>query len=184
VTQLVFTLKVVGMAAPVPPATDWYVSFRAPDGVLRGVRMSTDSGAPRFYSYVVDAGGAGTYDGRFVASEGPIETSNFTAAGVITFVVKATDIGGTGAKGEVFKEFNAGTVANGVAVADVKDGMPDGLARAGTFTLTKNGPCDTTIKNVVPEVAGNTRLGGALPPLSVLLLGLVALATRRRRMVE
>jgi len=185
VTKLVFSLKVAGLPDPIPPATDWYVSFRAPDGVLRGVRMSTDSGPPRFYSYVVDAGGAGAYDGRFVASEGPIEVSNFTAAGVITFVVKATDIGGTGAAGEVFKEFNAGTVANGVAVADVKDGMPDGLARTGTFTLTSNGPCDTTIPpDVVPGVAAsgksNNYLGGAMPA-AFLLLGLGGLLARRRR---
>lgn len=147
VSKLVFSLKVASLASPLPPNTDWFVSFKAPDGEFRGVRMSTDQVTPRFFSYVVgsNADGSAT-DGRFVDSEGPIEAdSNFTAEGIITFVVKATDIGGTGAAGEVYSAFNSGSMqligVAGAGAGDVVDAMPDGLARSGSLTLVNPDAC-------------------------------------------
>jgi hypothetical protein len=191
-TKLVFTLKVASLATPLPPSTDWYVSFKAPDDVLRGVRMSTDQAAPRFFSYVVGASSGGITDGRFVDAEGPIEAdSNFTADGIITFVVKATDIGGTGVAGEVFSDFNTGSVqvlgAAGNGAADVVDGMPDGLARAGKLTLEPNGACVTQVGGELPlpetvpaQSLGNNNLGGALSAATLAFIALLG-ALRRRR---
>lgn len=191
VTKLVFTLKVASLAAPLPLNVDWWVSFRAPDGKLRGVRMSTDRGSPRFFSYEVGASSGGITDGRFKAAEGPIEAdSNFTQDGIITFVVKAINVGGTGAAGEVYTEFNAGTVQKyggpaGPSAGDAMDGMPDGLARAGRLTLEPNGSCVTQIGGEpAPAPAqglGNNNLGGALSGLGLLALGLIGGLRRRRR---
>ena len=192
-TKLVFSLKVAGLASPLPVNVDWWVSFKAPDGQLRGVRMSTDQGAPRFFSYVVGASQGGITDGRFKASEGPIEAaSNFTEDGIITFVVKATDVGGTGAPGEVYTDFNAGTVQKyggpaGPSAGDAMDGMPDGLARAGRLTLEPNGSCITQVGGEPDLVTapsqslGNNNLGGALSGFGLLMLGLAGGLRRRRR---
>lgn len=155
VAKLVITLKVASLAAPLGPNVDWFVSFTAPDGVLRGVRMSTGtSPTPRFFSYTVGESNGGITDGRFVDAEGPIEAdSNFTAAGIITFVVKVSDVGGTGAPGEEFTNFNSGTVqvlgAAGAGAADVVDAMPDGLSRSGRLTLVSNEFC-SVLPNTSP----------------------------------
>ncbi|MES2682359.1 MAG: PKD domain-containing protein [Pseudomonadota bacterium] len=147
--KLVISLKVATLAQPLAPSTDWFVSFKAPNGTLYGVRMSTDMVTPRFYSYDVGASSGDISDGRFVGTEGPIEAeTDFTAEGLITFVVKATDVGGTGAVGEVFSDFNSGSVqvlgAAGAGAADVVDAAPNGLARTGSIKL---GPC---LSNIAP----------------------------------
>ncbi|MFA5940935.1 MAG: hypothetical protein WC809_16390 [Sinimarinibacterium sp.] len=159
VTKLVFSLKVADLST-VPPSAAWFVSFLAPDGKLRGVRMSTDQGIERFFSYTVGESNGGITDGRFVDEEGPIEAdSTYSADGIITFVVKATDVGGTGAPGEVFSDFNAGSVqtygAAGSGAADVVDAMPDALGRQGRITLSPNGQCpDIVPDDDTPPVGG------------------------------
>lgn len=189
VAKLVFSLKVASLPATLPPNTDWFVSFKSPDGVIRGVRLSTDQVAPRFFSYTAGSNATGdTTDGRFVDAEGPIEAdSNFTADGIITFVVKVSDIGGTGAAGEVFSDFNSGSFqligAASSGAGDVVDAMPDGLARTGNIKL---GPCLPIAEPppgggpVVPPVTGaaDGRFGGAF---GLALLPLAFFVLRRRR---
>ena len=169
VAKLVFSLKVADLAAPLPPNTDWFVSFKAPDGVLRGVRMSTDEVTPRFFSYTVGSNADGSVtDGRFVDAEGPIQAdSNYTAEGIITFVVKASDIGGTGAVGEIYSDFNSGSMqligAGGAGAGDVVDAMPDGLARSGRVTLVSPAAC-AVLPNISPvAILGATPTSGAAP---------------------
>ncbi|MEQ1437906.1 exo-alpha-sialidase [Fontimonas sp. SYSU GA230001] len=194
VTKLVFTLKVADLRTP-PPSAAWFVSFRAPNGELRGVRMATDQGSARFFSYTVGQSSGGITDGRFVAAEGPIEAeSNYTADGIITFVVKASDVGGTGAPGETYTEFNAGSVqtygAAGTGAADAIDGMPNGLARQGRITLSPNGQCPDILPDDDTPPGGTTgggaggsrdqgRFGGAIGGAALLaLLGLLGLRRR------
>ncbi len=171
VAKLVFTLKVASLAAPLPPNASWFISFKAPNGTMRGVRMSTAGATPRFFSYTVGASNGGVTDGRFVGVEGPIEAdSNFTAAGIITFVVKASDVGGTGAVGEQFTDFNAGVVqligAANAGAGDVVDAMPDGLARSGRVTLVANGAC--TLENLAPlAILETTTATTGAAPLNV-----------------
>ncbi len=183
VTTLVFSLKTASLSA-LPPNAAWYVSFKAPDGVMRGVRMSTDQGTARFFSYLVGESSGGLTDGRFVKAEGPIEAeSHYSADGIITFVVKASDIGSSGAAGEVFSDFNAGSVqlygAAGSGAADVMDGMPNDLVRQGRITLSANGQCAAPVPSGGTADAG--RFGGALGAGGLLtLLGLLALRRRAR----
>jgi hypothetical protein len=144
---LAFTITTNAGVVP-SPATSWFASFQSPTNVLLGVRMTGDEeGNAVFESYTVGASG-GTppaRDGRFVDGSKPAHgTSSFdAAAGRITIVVKATDLGFT-APGQLMKGFNAGVTqtTGGVATA-VDDGMPNNDLSRSTkeYQLHSNTVC-------------------------------------------
>jgi serine protease AprX len=133
-------------------ATAWYVSFNAPDGQVRGVRMTgTADGQPVFQSYLVGASSGGIRDGRFVASTKPaLPTSTFDPVeGEIVIWVPVSDAGVT-APGQSLVGFNAGVTITtdpgglGAGATFVDDEMPDGLGRQGSHTVHDNAPCGGT----------------------------------------
>ncbi|HVL66148.1 MAG TPA: S8 family serine peptidase [Vicinamibacterales bacterium] len=146
--QLVF--RILTDAGGVPsPATAWYVSFNAPDGQVRGVRMTgTSTGQPVFQSYVAGASNAGVRDGRFVASTRPaLPSSSFDPVkGEIVIRVPVSDVG-VSAPGESLVGFNAGVTITtdpaqlGAGATFVDDEMPDGLGRQSSHTVHDNVPC-------------------------------------------
>lgn len=181
VARLVFTIKVAGLAEPLPPLASWYTSFKGVSGSFYGVRMNTDATRTlAFQSYTLaeslDTGDGGASDGRFAETLKPAEAeSNFNADGTITIVVKASDIG-AGKPGEI-KQFNAGTVQrvgeeSVGGAAFVLDGAPDDLSRRGEVTVTENAQCTAAAKS------GLEKFGGALN--FALLLPLALLGLRRR----
>jgi hypothetical protein len=131
------------------PDSYWYVSFKAPDGTVHGVRMWFSPNAPStptFQSYVAAPNSSGGVDGRFVTSgsEKPADpTSSYNAAsGAIVIVVAAGDVGLN--SGDTISGFNSAAVqavttpvASG---AEIVDDMPNGLAYQGSFGV---GGCQT-----------------------------------------
>ena len=144
---LVFRIKTDSGGAP-NPSTAWFVSFNAPDGEVRGVRMTgTADGVPVFQSYVAGASSGGVRDGRFVASSAPAEAaSSFDpATGVITIWVKASVLALT-APGQLLTGFNSGVTVTtaplgGPGATLIDDGMPNDLSRSGSYTLLDVSVC-------------------------------------------
>ncbi len=135
---LTFRILTAGTGAALPPNAAWFTSFETPDGVLYGVRLQTDpTGAESFFSYIPGAANGGQTDGRFIAtgSEKPAEAgSEFGADGVVTIIVKASNIGVEG-PGQTVGPFNAASlqsVPQGVLAFTV-DEAPVGLGRDGFF---------------------------------------------------
>lgn len=130
------------------PSTAWFVSFNAPDGEVRGVRMTgTADGVPVFQTYVAGASSGGVRDGRFVASSAPAEpASSFDpATGVIAIWVKAAALALT-APGQSLAGFNAGVTVTtaplgGPGATLIDDGMPNDLSRSGSYTLLDGSQC-------------------------------------------
>lgn len=177
--RLVFTLGVASLTTlpSLPPNATWFVSFKAPDKKLHGVRMVTDqTGAETYQSYLVDPGGLqgdGPSDGRFSASEKPLEAdSNFTDT-AITFVVKPEDVGVKDVDA-VLSSFNAAALQSAdlvaVGFADTFDTMPEALAREGKVELSK---CAGGGKSLMQKFGGALGFGLLLP-----LLGLAGLRRR------
>ena len=55
---LVFRLKVASLAGTLTPNSSYFISFRAPDATIRGVRMQVPAaGAPTFITYTASASG-------------------------------------------------------------------------------------------------------------------------------
>lgn len=134
------------------PGSYWYVSFKTPDGTVRGVRMvypqdSTSPAMPQFESYVASPNSSGTIDGRFVedGSEKPADSSSFydAANGKIVIVVPAADLGL--APGDAITGFNSAVVQSASSpaggVGQTIDEMPNGLAYQGNATLKDNAAC-------------------------------------------
>lgn len=178
--RLAFTMNVASLDTlpSLPPNATWYISFKAPDKQLRGVRMLTDqSGAASFQSYVVSPGGLegdGPSDGRFAeeGSEKPLDAASNFAGTAITFVVEPQSVGMREAASE-FNQFNAAVVQGGevplvVSFADTLDMAPDDLVRRGSVTTE----CGEGAKS------GLEKFGGALN--FALLLPLALLGLRRR----
>jgi len=149
--ELAFRIRTDPGGIPTP-ATGWYVSFDAPDGQVRGVRMTgTADGRPVFQSYLVGANNAGGRDGRFVAAFKPaLPTSSFDPVkGEIVIWVPVADVG-VSAPGQVLSGFNAGVTITtdpldvGAGGTLVDDEMPDGLGRQGSHTVHDNVPCGGT----------------------------------------
>jgi hypothetical protein len=185
--EMVFTITVADLTVP-PPNSGWYTSFKAPDGEFYGARMVTDAlGFESFESYTLNTNSGGEVaDGRFPRVIKPASGS-YDAAGVITVIVPAADIGITSDAGEL-RQFNAGSltyanidypvdppdppdplfVPGGFAL--VMDGAPNDLSRRGTLALKA---CAATAKADAGQFGGG--LGFAL------LLPLLALAGLRRR---
>lgn len=185
VPRLVFTLSMASLETlpQLPPNAAWFISFRAPDTRLRGVRMLTDgNGAPSFIAYTVSPGGLnadGPSDGRFVeaGSERAAEAESGFTDGAIRIVVKASDVGVRN-PGEILSNFNAavvqsGTVPGVVSFADTFDTLPTDLtARTGTLTTAASGDCGAK------AAASPARFGGALG--AALLMPFMLAALRRK----
>ncbi|HET6655793.1 MAG TPA: PKD domain-containing protein [Gammaproteobacteria bacterium] len=134
------------------PGSYWYVSFKTPDGTIRGVRMvypalSTAPTTPQFESYTAAPNSSGTVDGRFVqdGSQKPADASSFydAANGVIVIVVPVGNLGLQ--TGDAIGGFNAAVIQSvsspAGGVGETVDAMPDGLAYQGSFTVSDNGQC-------------------------------------------
>jgi hypothetical protein len=180
VVRLVFTINLDGSLPPVlPPYSGWYTSFKAPNGTLYGVRLTTnDTGTPSYISYVVGESNGGQTDGRFMAAGSQRPADDGSASGnVITITVKGLDIGIRN-PGDQLKQFNAGSLQGlapgGTGVLGiVMDGAPDDLSRRGEITTRGNEQC-TAAKGAFEKFGGGA-FGFAL------LLPLLALAGLRRR---
>jgi hypothetical protein len=96
---LTFQLKTAAQGGALPPDTTWFTSFKNEAGVVYAVRMVTNAtGTPRFESYKVAAGGNGARRGDFVeGSPKPAQAGSgyAPATGLITIVVRASDVGVT-----------------------------------------------------------------------------------------
>lgn len=141
-----------------PPQSFWYVSFRTPDDVVRGVRMvfkETSPATPTFESYIAGASSGGIVDGRFVeeGSEVPAEGFYDFQSGTVVISVPIADLGV--GPGDLIRGFNSGSVqpadtpVGGAAV--VVDEMPDGLGRLGEYTVKSNAECAVFVNE--PPVA-------------------------------
>lgn len=133
---------------PQPPQSFWYVSFRTPDEVVRGVRMvfkETSPVTPTFESYIAGASSGGIVDGRFVedGSEIPAEGFYDTQSGTIVISVPIGDLGLSA--GDLVRGFNSASVQPAdtpvAGAALTVDEMPDGLGRQGEHTVKSNEDC-------------------------------------------
>jgi len=169
--KLVFTIKVQSLAAPLTPNSFYYTTFTidgaAPAaGAVHGVRMVVDSTGTTatFESYVADAGGAGSYDGRFVvagSSKPALAGSNFTPDGTITIMVAPSDVGVTATDGtHALTNWNgAVALTAGGLVTAIADAMP---STGGTpITTINRGGISFTVQS-------NQACRPNLPPVAVL----------------
>jgi hypothetical protein len=175
-----FKLKVSAAPATLLPNAGWFVSFDTPDEIIRGVRLQTDGqGTPTIFSYAASPSGLqgeGATDGRFIAagSETPAEAgSGFDASGVLTIIVKASNIGVE--SGQTLGPFNAASMQGAdlvaVGLAETTDQMPDGLSRDGIYDICAG-----------EEKSGSgLTLGGGIAPLSLGTLGWFAFLLTLRR---
>jgi hypothetical protein len=174
--KLVFTIKVQSLATPLTPNSFYYTTFTidgaAPAaGTVHGVMMTVDSTgmSATFQSYVADAGGAGSYDGRFVVAgsgKPALAGSNFTPDGTITIMVAPSDVGVPATNGtHSLTNWNGAVAitANGVITA-IADAMPSTggtpittINRGGTpFTVQSNQFCRPNLPPVAVLTASPT----------------------------
>jgi hypothetical protein len=169
--KLVFTIKVQSLATPLTPNSFYYTTFTidgaAPAaGTVHGVRMIVDATgmSATFESYVADAGGASTYDGRFVvagSSKPALAGSNFTPDGTITIIVSPSDVGVPATDGthKLTNWNGAVALTAGGVITAIADGMP---STGGTPIATINrGGSDFTVQS-------NQACRPNLPPVAVL----------------
>lgn len=182
--KLTFTLKVSSLSA-LPPSSAWFISFKAPDNQIRGVRLITDiTGAESFVSYTGGANNDGGVDGRFVDSSKPAEGS-YTADGTIVITVPASDIG-VKKEGDIISQFNAGTVltigtADVAALGVVPDAAPDDLGRRGSVTTVSSAECTgSATKSGLLGSSHTNRFGGSLGLGLLLPFALFGLRRRTR----
>ena len=178
--KLIFTIKVQSLATPLTPNSFYYTTFTidgaAPAaGTVHGVRMIVDATGTTatFESYVADAGGAGSYDGRFAvagSSKPALAGSNFTPDGTITILVSPSDIGVPATDGtHTLTNWNGAVAltAGGVITA-IADAMPSTggtpiatINRGGiAFTVQSNQFCRPNL----PPVAVLTATPNVGPP--------------------
>jgi subtilisin family serine protease len=155
--RLQLTLKVASLAV-LHPNSAYFVSLKAPDGTVRGVRMEVDNtGGVTFSAYRARPNTSGGIDGRFVepASLQPIEGSYNTGTGEILFSVEPAKLGidvsgDTSLAPQLIEGFNAGisqftpTLPPPAPIggaAAVTDSMPDGLTYGGTLLVASNVRC-------------------------------------------
>jgi hypothetical protein len=174
--KLTFRINTDPGISPQPPGSSWYVSFKMPDGKVRGVHMTWTGPSPTFESYIASPNNGGQTDGRFVdpASIKAAEPeSNYdTAKGIIDIVVKATDLGLTA--GNVISGFNSAVTQTsdplnlGPGATATYDQMPDSLAYTDSFTYAGNAAC---ILNQAPTAKLKVTPDQGNPPLTVGLDG-------------
>ena len=181
--KLVFTIKVQSLATPLTPNSFYYTTFTidgaAPAaGTVHGVMMVVDATgmSATFQSYVADAGGAGSYDGRFIlagSAKPALAGSNFTPDGTITILVAPSDVGVPATDGtHTLTNWNGAVAltAGGVITA-IADAMPSTggtpistINRGGTsFTVQSNQFCRPNL----PPVAVLTATPNVGPPGTV-----------------
>jgi hypothetical protein len=174
--KLTFRINTDPGISPQPAGSSWYVSFKMPDGKVRGVRMTWTGPSPTFQSYIARPNNSGGVDGRFVdvASLKATEPeSNYDPAkGIIDIVVKATDIGLTA--GTLVSGFNSAVTQTsdplnvGPGATATYDQMPDSLAYTDSFTYGGNAAC---ISNQAPTAKLKVTPDQGNPPLTVSLDG-------------
>jgi PKD repeat protein len=176
VVRLVFRINTDPGQSPQPPGSSWYVSMKTPDAKVHGVHMTWSASNPTtpiFESYIASPSNGGSTDGRFVDSTSvkPAEpASNYdTAKGVITIVVKASDLGLS--PGNSISGFNAAVtqttnpVGGGLpAATDTYDEMPNSLAYTGSQVIGAVHGCLVSQAPIAKLVA-NPDHGN--PPLTV-----------------
>lgn len=180
--KLIFTIKVQSLAT-LTPDTFYFTSFTIDGagpaaGTVHGVRMVVDSmGATTFESYVADAGGAATYDGRFVvagSSKPAMAGSNFTPDGTITIIVAPGDVGVQATDGtHTLTNWNGAVAVTAMGVVTgIEDGMPStggtcpncSINRGGIpFTVQSNQFCRPNLPPVA--VLAATPVSGSSPLL-------------------
>lgn len=166
--KIVFHLKMADLST-VPPNTEWPINFCSPafPCVNSGagtapnltpysatnkwftVRMSTvppASTGPPIFQVLKPTAAGNTAASRTLITADP--ASGFTAAGLITIVVKASDLGLTpaGAGTDELKSFLTRIAINFVAATLTPDNMPDAQANGGgTFTTVTRTNCEPTV---------------------------------------
>lgn len=168
--RLVFTLKVVDLAAPLAPQHRWVVYFTLPDGVEWYAAMSTADGELPGFEYgktailatPAAAVGQFAYVGKLDAS------SSFKADGTIRLVVNTTAVGlkpGDGAD-LIFSKVRRSTTSEASNMGLTLDDTGSG----GFYTLGGNANCSAG-KNGLFGAAGSLDLAAALTLLSLLGFG-------------
>ena len=170
IPRLVFTINTdPNVAGTGTPGSAVYVAMRipGPDPAIpndpstvhyRGVHMAwTNPTTPVFESYTPSPSNGGAVDGRFVeaGSQHPAEAaSNYNgAAGVVTIVVKASDLGlapGGTISGFVSGVSQSTDPANiGAGATALYDQMPNSLSFANSYTVGFNSICGAVSPGVV-----------------------------------
>lgn len=148
---LSFQLKTAAKGDALPPDTAWFTSFKNDAGVVYAVRMITNAtGTPRFESYKVAAGSNGARRGDFVeGAPKPAQAGSgyAPATGLITIVVRASDIGVTAGQSITsllaISSKLAGTDATGsfVGGSQPMDLMPNDGVGTGAVRTVPVGSC-------------------------------------------
>ncbi|HMC70450.1 MAG TPA: fibronectin type III domain-containing protein, partial [Mycobacteriales bacterium] len=142
--SMTFQIKTASSDGTLPPDTTWFTSFRNAANVAYAVRMVTDStGVPRFEAYKVKADSNGNYRGDFVdGTPAPaLAGSGYApAAGVITIVVRAGDIGVTAA-GQSITSLLSISSKLAVVLSQPLDLMPDNGIGAGSVQTVPVAQC-------------------------------------------
>lgn len=164
------TLWPVNFCAPAFPCTDPMTAYGATNKYYT-VRMSTASpasaAAPVFQILKPTAAGTTAASRTIVAAE-PAPESGYTADGLITIAVRASELGlaPAGAGTDQIKTFQVRIGSNVPNVGSVTpDNMPDSLAGAGEFNTTTLTECRPNILPLASLVADVQE--GNPPPLSV-----------------
>jgi hypothetical protein len=144
--SMTFQLKTASSDGTLPPDSTWFTSFRNAANVAYAVRMVTDStGIPRFEAYKVKADSNGNYRGDFVdgTPTPALAGSGYApATGVITIVVRASDIGVTAA-GQSITSLLSISSKLAVVLSQPLDLMPDngiGSGSVQTVPVSQCGP--------------------------------------------
>ena len=142
--SVTFQVKTASSDGTLPPDTTWFTSFRNAANVAYAVRMVTDStGVPRFEAYKVKADSNGNYRGDFVdgTPTPALAGSGYaSAAGVITIVVRAGDIGVTAA-GQSITSLLSISSKLAVVLSQPLDLMPDSGIGAGSVQTVPVAQC-------------------------------------------
>jgi PKD repeat protein len=170
--KLTFRINTDPGVSPQPAGSSWYVSFKMPDGKVRGARMTWTGPTPSFQTYIARPNSGGTTDGRFAdpASIKPADPSSSydPAKGIIDIVVPVSDLGLN--VGDVIAGFNSAVTQTsdplsvGAGATATYDQMPDSLAYTDSFTFGGNAVCAL---NQAPTAALLANPDHGNPPLTV-----------------
>jgi|GEM_PF-1658390 len=143
--SMTFQLKTASTDGSLPPSSVWFTSFRNSANAAYAVRMITDSaGTPRFESYKVKADSNGNYRGDFVDGT-PVPAlagSGYApATGVITIIVRASDIGVTAAGQSITSLLSISSAQPGGVLSQPLDLMPDNGIGAGSVQTVPVSQC-------------------------------------------
>ncbi len=184
--KIYFHLKMTSLST-VPANTYWPVNFCSPsfpcvnpdtntkpygaDNKYYTVRMSTvppgTPAAPVFEILKPTAAGTTAGSRTIVAA---LPESSYSANGLITLGVKASDLGlaNAGAGTDQLSKFQTRIMVNGVAANPTPDNMPDGLAGTGVFTTVALNFCSP---NTPPQAVLDIDAQTGPAPLTVMFDG-------------